>query len=121
METMHARDALTGSSQELLRRHYTAPGMLGASMPLLANHRPRSPVTEARYKQRAGRPLTPEERDLAAAYFREYERRKKSVHLSREREAEWSSLAQERGMPLSQWIQAMVDKALQKENTALPI
>lgn len=43
------------------------------------------------------------------------------MHLSREREAEWGSLAQERGMPLSQWIQAMVDKALQKENTALPI
>src|SRR5688572_2351035 len=81
--------------------------------------RPQNEVTRIRYKQRRGEALTEQEADLLAEYFAQYGRRKKSVHLKEKREEEWTALAKAQGVPLSQWIQLMVEKGLRGNDDAL--
>ena len=85
----------------------------------MRNARPRNEITEIRYKQKRGEPLTEQEKDLLAEYFAQYGRRKKSVHLKQQREEVWTTLAAQQGVPLSQWIQLMVEKGLRGNDDAL--
>lgn len=73
--------------------------------------KPQNEITRIRYKQRRGETLTEQETELLAEYFAQYARRKKSVHLKEKREEEWTKLALEQGVPLSQCCKPSKPKA----------
>lgn len=86
---------------------------------VVVHGRPVSPLTEIRHKQKAGIPLTEDEKAQVATYYSRYSRRKKGIHLKGGREQLWVGLAQQQGLSLSSWIQERVDEALHGNDEAL--
>lgn len=81
--------------------------------------RPRSELTEIRYKKQRGEPLTPEESAMLAAAAAKYAPCKITIHVRAERKKAWQEQASAQRISLSSWILVMVEKALRGFDDAL--
>src|SRR5688572_19442145 len=94
------------------------PGELTASnMPIAP--RPRSELTEIRYKKQRGEDLTLDEEAKLAAAAAKYAPCKITIHVRTERKKVWKSLADAQRISLSSWILVMVEKAVRGFDDAL--
>lgn len=67
-------------------------------------------------KRTAGQELTADERQTLATYHRAYSKNRKGLYIRKPLLTEWQALADEQGIPFSQWIMERVLSTLQGDS-----
>jgi len=72
-----------------------------------------SMITRIKYKERAGEPLTEEERQFRHDYQKKFTKAQMCIYVRRETQARWTEIASSQGVTMSQWMVGQVAASLE--------